>query len=103
MHIGLIIPGFSADEYDWCIPVVLHLVRRLARDHDVTIIALRYPPRIGQYHVAGATVHALGGADVAGPRRGLLLANALTRLLHIGRARRFDVLHCGPMSQALWR
>ncbi len=96
MHIGLIIPGFSADEYDWCIPVVLHLVRRLARDHDVTIIALRYPPRIGQYHVAGATVHALGGADVAGPRRGLLLANALTRLLHIGRARRFDVLH------ALW-
>jgi glycosyltransferase involved in cell wall biosynthesis len=96
MHIGLIVPGFSADEQDWCIPVVLHLVRRLTRDHDVTIIALRYPSRIGPYRVAGADVYALGGADVAGARRGLLLANALARLLRIGRAKRFDVLH------ALW-
>jgi glycosyltransferase involved in cell wall biosynthesis len=71
-------------------------VRRLTRDHEVTIIALRYPPRIGPYRVAGADVYALGGADVTGSRRGLLLAKALARVLRIGRAKRFDVLH------ALW-
>lgn len=96
MHIGIITPGFSANERDWCIPVLLHLVRRLARDHEVTIIALRYPPHAGMYRLAGATVYAFGGGAVRGAGRGLLLGQALAQLVRIGRAQRFDVLH------ALW-
>lgn len=93
MKIGLITPGFSADETDWCIPVLLDLVRELANEHEVTVFALRYPHRIGRYRVYNATVQALGGGSAAGLGRFPILARALAALVREGRRQKFDVLN----------
>jgi glycosyltransferase involved in cell wall biosynthesis len=90
MRIALIVPGFSADERDWCIPALLNLARALAREHAVQVIALRYPHRRGPYRVHGVPVYALGGALAAGAARGPLLARALAQVVAHGR---FDVVH----------
>ncbi|MBC8075600.1 MAG: hypothetical protein H7Y32_05945, partial [Chloroflexales bacterium] len=60
MRIALIVPGFSADERDWCIPALLNLARALARGHTVQVFALRYPHRQGPYQVHNVPVYALG-------------------------------------------
>ncbi len=96
MRIALITPGFSADEKDWCIPVLLNLVRELAWEHKVHVFTLRYPHRRGTYRVYGATVHAFGGALAAGSGRLSLLGKALAEIVKRGRHHPFDVLH------ALW-
>lgn len=93
MKLGLVVPGFSADETDWCIPALRHLVRELARVHDVHVFTLRYPHRRATYRAFGATVHALGGATASGWRRGPLLAGALHSVLAEARRGRFDALH----------
>ena len=67
MNVGLVVPGFSADEADWCIPALRNLVAELAREDEVVVLALRYPYQAGQYQVFGARVIALGGEQ----RRGL--------------------------------
>jgi glycosyltransferase involved in cell wall biosynthesis len=90
MRIALIVPGFSADERDWCIPALLNLARALAREHAVQVFALRYPHRRGAYRVHGVPVCALGGALAAGAARGPLLARALAQIVAHGP---FDVVH----------
>lgn len=67
MRIGLVTPGFSASERDWCIPALLDLVRRLAVTDEVTVYALRYPHTRTPYEVHGARVVPFGAAQ----RRGL--------------------------------
>ncbi|HEX9923379.1 MAG TPA: glycosyltransferase [Anaerolineae bacterium] len=86
-------PGFSADEEDWCIPVLLNLVRELARRHEVHIFTLRYPPHSGTYEVYGATVHAFGGGTTAGFQRLPLLGWALITILGQAHRHSFDILH----------
>ena len=93
MRIGLITPGFSASETDWCIPALLNLVRVLARQHDVHVFTLRYPYRRHSYSVYGAKVHALGGAVAAGFRRLPLIGWALASIVSQHRRRPFDLLH----------
>ncbi|MCZ7545184.1 MAG: glycosyltransferase family 4 protein [Anaerolineae bacterium] len=93
MKLGFVLPGFSASEADWCIPVFLNLVRALARDHEVHVFALRYPYERRTYTVYGATVHALGGATARGLRRVPLLVRAVRAVVAEARRRRFDVLH----------
>lgn len=92
MRIGLITPGFSASESDWCIPALLNLVRELATRHEVTVLALRYPHHREPYTVYGAQVLPFGGAEARGLRRAPLLQRVRRAL----RERSFDVLH------ALW-
>lgn len=89
MKLALISPGFSASDNDWCIPVLLNLVRELARRHEVHVFTLRYPHTVAQYQVAGATVYALGGATVGGLRRFPLLKRALKAIDQTGP---FDVV-----------
>jgi glycosyltransferase involved in cell wall biosynthesis len=93
MRIGLVVPGFSADERDWCIPALRHLVCELARGDDVRVLALRYPHRAGPYPLLGARVVALGG----GTRQGIasigLWRAALAELVTQHRREPFDVLH----------
>lgn len=96
LRVGLIVPGFSADEEDWCIPAVRDLVRELARRHDVHVFALRYPHRRGSYRVDGAVVHAFGGALARRGRRVGLLARAFAHILREHGRRPLDLLH------ALW-
>ncbi len=93
LKIGIILPGFSADESDWCIPVQLHLSRRLSQRADVHIFPLRYPHRRQSYSVFDATVHPLGAGQVRGLRRLRLLGRAVATVVDEHRRRPFDVLH----------
>ena len=46
MKIGLVVPGFSANEQDWCIPALLDYVRALAAQAPATArIAVGAPMR----------------------------------------------------------
>ncbi|MBV9577689.1 MAG: glycosyltransferase [Chloroflexi bacterium] len=93
MRIGLVVPGFSADADDWCIPALRHLARCLARSDDVRVIAIRYPYRAARYTIDGAETIAVGGAIRRGAATFDLWRTAL-RLLHDEHRRRpFDVLH----------
>ena len=93
MRIGLVVPGFSADPDDWCIPALRHFVVRLAGAADVRIFALRYPNRRGPYEVFGAQVTALGGADATGGRSVGLWQRTARAVAAEHRRRPFDVLH----------
>lgn len=93
MRIGLVVPGFSADPGDWCIPALRHLVIRLAGAAEVHIFALRYPNRQGPYRVFGAQVTALGGGDATGGRSASLWRRTASALVAEHRRRPFDVLH----------
>src|SRR5262245_22388657 len=94
MNVGIMIPGFSDGEQDWCIPVYLNLVRSLAQQDRVRVFALRYPPRRDRYSVYGAQVISLGGnSRISGARRWLLLARTVAAVIRGHRSRPFDVLH----------
>ncbi|MFQ5340970.1 MAG: glycosyltransferase [Anaerolineae bacterium] len=93
MKIGLILPGFSAGESDWCIPAQLNLVRRLACRAEVHVFPLRYPHHRRPYTVYGAAVHPQGGAEIRGVGRAALLARTLTAVAAEHRRRPFDILH----------
>src|SRR2546422_820628 len=67
MRVALIVPGFSADEEDWCIPALLNFVRALAQRVELEVFALRYPHRRGQYRIGNASVHSFGYATRRGP------------------------------------
>lgn len=74
LRVVWIVPGFSSDESDWCIPALLDLARAVARRCRLTIVAMRYPYRHDSYQVAGAAVRSIGGAH-----RGPLYTPALWR------------------------
>ncbi len=93
LNIGIVIPGFSADEDDFAIPVYQNLVRELAREHTVRVVALRYPARRDPYPLHGAQVYPLGGADRRGPGRFRLWMAAVGCIESLHRAQPFDVLH----------
>jgi glycosyltransferase involved in cell wall biosynthesis len=61
MKVLWIVPGFSSDERDWCIPALLDLARVMARRCELHIVTLRYPYRRDRYPIYGATVHSIGG------------------------------------------
>ena len=93
MKVGLIVPGFSADATDWCIPVLVDVVRELSQRAEVHVFALRYPHRRERYCLHGAQVHALGGGVVRGPGRARLLAAAYASVMAEHRRSPFAVLH----------
>jgi glycosyltransferase involved in cell wall biosynthesis len=93
VRIGLVVPGFSADAADWCIPALRHLARQLATVDDVRVFAVRYPYRVDRYTIDGAEVIAIGG----GSRRGTdvlgIWRDGLAAIAAEHRRRRLDVLH----------
>jgi len=93
VKIGMVVPGFSASESDWCIPALLSLVRDLGKDHRVRVFALRYPHRRGSYPVYASTVEAFGGAGVRGLARLPLLMRAIASIRREHGRDPFDVLH----------
>jgi len=93
MRIGLVVPGFSADPHDWCIPALRHLVVRLVGAADVHVFAVRYPDHRRSYRVFGAQVTALGGGDATGARSAGLWQRTASAITAEHRRRRFDVLH----------
>ena len=93
MNIGILLPGFSADETDWAIPVQLNLVREMAKHDHVRVLALRYPHRRDTYPIHGATVTSLGVGQVRGLQRLALWLDALRTLRRLHQEKPFDVLH----------
>jgi glycosyltransferase involved in cell wall biosynthesis len=93
MRVGLIVPGFSADAEDWCIPALRDLIQRLATRVDAHVVALRYPYRTSRYELFGAQVTALGGGQRTSLASLGLWQRALALLATEHRRRRFDVLH----------
>jgi glycosyltransferase involved in cell wall biosynthesis len=93
MRIGLVVPGFSADAGDWCIPAVRHLARSLATRDHVSVVALRYPYTAARYQVDGAEVIALGGALSHRSATLSLWRRTLDVLRQEDRHCPFDVLH----------
>ncbi len=93
MNIGILLPGFSADETDWAIPVQRDLIRALAQDDDVRVLALRYPPPRPPYALEGAEVYTLGAGQVRGRGRLALWLRTLNTLSRMHQQRPFHVLH----------
>jgi len=93
MKIAWIVPGFSSDERDWCIPALLDLARTLAARHELHVFALHYPFRRNRYSVFGARVHAIGGANRRGWRLPAILNAAASEVAREHRQSRFDALH----------
>lgn len=93
MRVGLLVPGFSAGADDWCIPALRNLVRALARDAELHVFALRYPPYPVRYELFGARVTALGGRDARGLGSAALWRLTTSALLTEHREHPFDVLH----------
>jgi glycosyltransferase involved in cell wall biosynthesis len=93
VRVGLVVPGFSADADDWCIPALRHLVAELARTEDVRVIALRYPYRPARYAVFGAEVTAISGGNRAGARTVGVWQRTWQAIAAEHRRRPFDVLH----------
>ncbi len=89
MKVVWIVPGFSSDEHDWCIPALRNLAGEIALRCDLHIVALHYPYRRDVYHAFGATVHSLGGANRGGPRTPALWREAIRTV----NALQPDVLH----------
>jgi glycosyltransferase involved in cell wall biosynthesis len=92
-RVGIVVPGFSASETDWCIPALLSLVRLLSESDSVRVFALRYPHRRSSYRVFGAEVHPLGGAAARGLEKLPLLRRAIASIVREHRREPFDVLH----------
>ncbi len=60
MRIALITPGFSADDGDWCIPVLQDFARCLNENHDVRVYTTCYPLESHEYSVKGIPVQSFG-------------------------------------------
>jgi glycosyltransferase involved in cell wall biosynthesis len=93
VKIGVVVPGFSANERDWCIPALLNFVRVSASAHSVYVFALHYPFRRAQYSVYGATIHGSGGRNRVGVERARMWARTLAAMRAEHARGRFDLLH----------
>jgi hypothetical protein len=61
MKLAVVIPGFQANERDWCIPAFTNLAQELARSVELHVFTLRYPPRRDLYRIGRVKVHSIGG------------------------------------------
>lgn len=93
MRLCLVTPGFSAAEDDWCIPALHTLVRNLTPDHDVTVVALRHPPRRHGYDFHRARVVPLAAGTRTGTGRVAMLVRALAVIRREHRRESFDAVH----------
>ena len=96
VRIAFVVPGgVDRSGTTRVIPALLSLLERLARRHDVHVVALRQEAAPGTWPLLGATIHNLGMPDTGLPLTGLLrFAPRLSRLLSVLGP--FDVV------QAFW-
>lgn len=93
MHIGIITPGFSASEADWCIPALLDFIHYPPENITFSIVTLRYPHQTNRYSVYGTDVIPLGFAKRAGFWRYWLYRQALQAIKCLHQQKPFDMLH----------
>lgn len=70
MRIAWIVPGFQGRADEPGIPALTALACELAREHDLTVYSVRFPPRHERYVVAGVPVASFGAAPCTGERVG---------------------------------
>jgi glycosyltransferase involved in cell wall biosynthesis len=86
VRVALVVPGgVGRDGEHHVIPVILALIERLARRHEVEVIALRQEPGPASWNLLGATVQNVGRRPATPQGLGLVLRRH--------RARPFDVFH----------
>src|SRR4051812_28560826 len=102
MKIGLVVPGFSEHERDWCIPALLDYVRVLAKRAEVHVFTLRWPEQRGTYPVFGATVHALYPGRRLGVRVLGFWERAVRAIAGEHKRGHFDVLHGFWVDEPGW-
>jgi glycosyltransferase involved in cell wall biosynthesis len=92
MRIGLVVTGgVDRSGRERVVPILLWLVERLARRHDVHVFALHHYPEACTYPLLGATVHDVGRVDgPPGLRRTRLRARLADAVAAHGP---FDLLH----------
>ncbi len=100
MKLAFIVPGFSADETDWCIPAHTDIVRALAQSHQVHVYTMRYPHRADTYHIGNATIHSFGGVGSRGMGSALLWRNVIWAIRAEHKRGAFDILHAIFGSEA---
>jgi len=92
MKIAFVVPGgVDRGGRERVVPVLLWLIERLARKHEVHVIVLDYYPKPCTYQLLGATIHDVG--RVTGPSgfRRLRLAARLNEEMR--RYGPFDIVH----------
>jgi glycosyltransferase involved in cell wall biosynthesis len=92
-RIACIVPGFSADECDACIPVLRNFIRDLSRHIEPVVYTLHYPYTGLTYSVHGVTVHSLSRTGQKKLRRLLLWRNLRQHIERDHASAPFDLLH----------
>ncbi len=67
MKLALIVPGFSSDPSDWCIPAHTDIARTLAGESEVHVYTMRYPHRVDNYTIGKINIHSFNGVGSRGP------------------------------------
>lgn len=98
MRVALIVPGgVGRDGVHLVIPALLSLIARLARDHQVLVVALEQTDAPEAYDLLGARVACLGRDFTSGGRLGQggkwRLGLRYSRLMGLLRAFKPDLLH----------
>jgi glycosyltransferase involved in cell wall biosynthesis len=92
MRIGLVVTGgVDRSGRERVVPILLWLIERLARRHEVHVVALHHYPEPCTYPLLGATVHDVGRVDGPPGLRRFRLRARLTAALQAHGP--FDVLH----------
>lgn len=101
-HIVWVIPGFAnGSEDDTCIPATLLLLEEFSKIKwlTITVIALHYPFKDGQYEVYGSNVYPLNGANRRFGRKKLLRKFKST-FLAIHEIQPVDIIHSFWLNDA---
>jgi glycosyltransferase involved in cell wall biosynthesis len=99
MRIAWIVPGYQGKADEPGIPALTLLAQELARENDLHVFAVRFPPRRLDYTVDGVPVSSFGATPAQGNRFQSRLASVLrwAKVLHALRAEHrrvpFAVLH----------
>lgn len=100
MKIAFVVPGFSADENDWCIPAHTDIIKTLAQTNEVHVFTLRYPHRVDTYKIGNATVHSFNGVGSRGGASARLWRDTVQRIARENKQGAFDVIHAIFGSEA---
>ncbi len=92
----LVVPGYASPADPDCVPALRGLVRHLAHDWQVTVVALRYPYHRHAYEFDGAHVVPLAGEFARGCERLRFIGRAVRRLQEVVRSQTTFCIH------ALW-
>ncbi len=95
LRVGVVVPGWSSPADPGALPAVADLLGAASRDHDLRIVALRYPAERRTYRDGvGIPVTALGLGSRGGPvGRAAAITAGIRAVRRLHAAAPFDVIH----------